>query len=264
MEQKDQVLWLKCSHCKEFIYKRIFEENLKVCPICGFHYRLTARERIELTFDGGMSEFKALFEDAVSKDFLNFQAGEPYKESLEKNRQKTGLTEAVITGIGKVNGYEVAAVVFDFNFMGGSMGFGVGEKIVRLFEFASEKNLPVFAFLASGGARMQEGMVSLYQMPRTVAALEVYKKKTNKPFVSIFLNPTTGGVLASFAYLADYIAAEPNALIGFAGPRVIEKTIRKKLPSGFQRSEFLLEKGLIDRIVKRSEMRDFITWWCRS
>lgn len=259
---KEEILWLKCSNCKEFIFKRIFEENLKVCPICGFHYRIGAYERIEITFDGGKKGFQSLFEDIGSKDVLTFTTKEPYSLTLEKNKEKAGVTEAVIVGTGKVKGYEIAAIIFDFNFMGGSMGYGVGERIVRIFEYASQKNLPVFAFIASGGARMQEGMVSLYQMPRTIIAVERFKKETQQPYVSIFLNPTTGGVLASFAYLADYIAAEPNALIGFAGPRVIEKTIGRKLPEGFQRSEFLLEKGLIDKIVRRNEIRDFVSRWC--
>ncbi|MCX7831961.1 MAG: acetyl-CoA carboxylase carboxyl transferase subunit beta [Actinobacteria bacterium] len=261
---KEDILWLKCSNCKEFIFKRIFEENLKVCPICGFHYRIGAYERIEMTFDDGIRGFKSLFEDIVSKDILGFTTSEPYSLTLEKNREKSGVKEAVIVGTGKVKGYEIAAIIFDFNFMGGSMGFGVGERIIRIFNYASQKKLPVFAFIASGGARMQEGMVSLYQMPRTIIAVEKFKEETRLPYVSIFLNPTTGGVLASFAYLADYIAAEPNALIGFAGPRVIEKTIGRKLPERFQRSEFLLEKGLIDKIVRRNEIRDFVSWWCRS
>jgi acetyl-CoA carboxylase carboxyl transferase subunit beta len=258
-----EVFWLKCSNCKELIYKRIFVENLHVCPLCGFHYRIGASERIKITFDDEGREFKPLFEDIVSRDILGFSEPEPYQEVLEKNRRKTGLTEAVVVGTGKVKGYEIAAIIFDFSFMGGSMGFGVGERIVRIFELSAEKNLPVFAFTASGGARMQEGLISLYQMPRTILAATYYKKKSNKPFISVFLNPTTGGVLASFASRADYIAAEPNALIGFAGPRVIEKTIGRKLPEGFQRSEFLLKKGLIDKIVKRDEIRDFIAKWCR-
>lgn len=262
-QNQDKALWLRCSHCKEFIYRRIFEENLKVCPICGFHYRISARERIEITFDGGIQGFKPLFEEVASMDFLNFCADETYSETIEKNRQKTGLKEAVVVGTGKVLGNEIAAIVFDFNFMGGSMGYGVGERIVRIFNYAAEKSLPVFGFISSGGARMQEGMISLYQMPRTIIALENFRKRAKKPFVSIFLNPTTGGVLASFSYLADYIAAEPNALIGFAGPRVIEKTIGRRLPEGFQRSEFLLKKGLIDCIVRRAEIKKFIDRWCK-
>lgn len=263
-ENSGQNLWLRCSNCKEFIFRRIFEENLKVCPICGFHYRISALERIEITFDGGVSGFERLFEDVVSEDFLGFSSDEPYSETLKKSRAKTGLSESVLVGTGKVLGNRIAAIVFDFNFIGGSMGYGAGQRIVKIFEYAALNDLPVFAFISSGGARMQEGMISLYQMPRTVIAVQKFKEKSNKPFVSIFLNPTTGGVLASFAYLADYIAAEPNALIGFAGPRVIEKTIGKKLPDNFQRSEFLYEKGLIDVIVKRSEMRKFISRWCGS
>jgi len=259
---KEEILWLKCSSCKELIYKRIFIENLYVCPLCGFHYRIGAQERIKITFDNEGRKFKPLYEDVVSRDVLGFSEPEPYSKVLEENRLKTGLSEAVVVGAGRVKGKEIAAIIFDFNFMGGSMGFGVGERIVRIFEYAAEKNIPVFAFTASGGARMQEGLVSLYQMPRTILAAAYFRKKSNKPFISIFLNPTTGGVLASFAYRADYVAAEPNALIGFAGPRVIEKTIGRKLPEGFQRSEFLLKKGLIDRIVRRDEIRDFIVRWC--
>lgn len=259
---KQEVFWLRCSNCKELIYKRIFVENLYVCPLCGFHYRISAHERIKITFDGEGQEFKPLFEEVVSGDVLGFSEPEPYSKVLDENRSKTGLSEAVVVGTGKVKGNEVAAIIFDFNFMGGSMGFGVGERIVKIFEYAAEKNIPVFAFTASGGARMQEGLISLYQMPRTILAAAYFRKKSNRPFVSIFLNPTTGGVLASFAYRADYVAAEPNALIGFAGPRVIEKTIGRKLPEGFQRSEFLLKKGLIDKIVRRDEIRDFIARWC--
>jgi acetyl-CoA carboxylase carboxyl transferase subunit beta len=261
----EKPLWLRCSSCKEFIYRRIFEKNLKVCPVCGFHYRISSVERIEIVFDGGRSGFREMFSDITSDDVLGFNAGEiSYEVQLHENRRKTGLNEAVITGTGFVEGVEIAAAVFDFDFMGGSMGSGVGEKIVKLFEHASEKNLPVVVFPASGGARMQEGLFSLYQMVRTVIAVEEYKRKCSKPFICIMLNPTTGGVLASFVSLADVLFAEPNALIGFAGPRVIEKTIGRKLPAGFQRSEFLLEKGLIDGIVKRSGIREFIRSWCKS
>lgn len=260
--ENEKPLWLRCSNCREFIYRRIFEDNLKVCPICNFHYRIDLDERLEITFDGGKKGFREMYAELEGSDILGFNADEPYSETLARNRAKTGRKEAVVVGTGLISGVEVAAIIFDFNFMGGSMGFVVGEKVVRLFDYASQNNLPVVAFVASGGARMQEGMISLYQMARTVIAAEKFKRSSQRPFISFFLNPTTGGVLASFVSIADKIAAEPNALIGFAGPRVIEKTIGKKLPQGFQRAEFLKEKGLIDTVIPRSKIRESIARWC--
>lgn len=255
----NKSLWLRCSSCKEFIYRKIFEANLHVCPVCGFHYRIPARSRIDMVFDS----FEEKWAELVSSDVLGFEAGEKYADVLVKNREKTGLSEACITGIGTIENHRFAACVFEFNFMGGSMGKIVGEKIVRLFELAADKNLPVVVFTASGGARMQEGMLSLIQMARTVIAVEEYKKRSTRPYICIMLNPTTGGVLASFAALADITVAEPNALIGFTGPRVIEKTVKKKLPPGFQRSEYLYEHGFLDAVIERSKIREKLLQWCR-
>ena len=242
--------WIKCDNCKEILYKEDVRANYSVCPNCGKHFRLSSRRRIAQIIDEGT--FEELNADLHTTDPIKFEG---YLQKIKSLEEKTKIKEAVRTGIGKINGISVAIGVMDANFMMGSMGEVVGEKITRLIETAIEKHLPVILFCASGGARMQEGMVSLMQMAKTSAALS----KLNKAgllYISIFTDPTTGGVTASFASLGDVILAEPGALIGFAGPRVIEQTINQKLPEGFQRAEFLLEHGFVDRIVERKDMKN--------
>ena len=242
--------WIKCDNCKEILYKEDVRANYSVCPNCGKHFRLSSRRRIAQIIDEGT--FEELNKDLHTTDPIKFEG---YLQKVKSLEEKTKIKEAVRTGIGKINGINVAIGVMDANFMMGSMGEVVGEKITRLIETAIEKHLPVILFCASGGARMQEGMVSLMQMAKTSAALS----KLNKAgllYISVFTDPTTGGVTASFASLGDVILAEPNALIGFAGPRVIEQTINQKLPEGFQRAEFLLEHGFVDRIVERKDMKN--------
>ena len=242
--------WIKCDNCKEILYKEDVRANFSVCPNCGKHFRLSSRRRIAQIIDEGT--FEELNADLHTTDPIKFEG---YLQKIKSLEEKTKIKEAVKTGIGKINGINVAIGVMDANFMMGSMGEVVGEKITRLIETAIEKHLPVILFCASGGARMQEGMVSLMQMAKTSAALS----KLNKAgllYVSVLTDPTTGGVTASFASLGDVILAEPGALIGFAGPRVIEQTINQKLPEGFQRAEFLLEHGFVDRIVERKDMKN--------
>ena len=242
--------WIKCDNCKEILYKEDVRANYSVCPNCGKHFRLSSRRRIAQIIDEGT--FEELNADLHTTDPIKFEG---YLQKVKSLEEKTKIKEAVRTGIGKINGINVAIGVMDANFMMGSMGEVVGEKITRLIETAIEKHLPVILFCASGGARMQEGMVSLMQMAKTSAALS----KLNKAgllYISVFTDPTTGGVTASFASLGDVILAEPDALIGFAGPRVIEQTINQKLPEGFQRAEFLLEHGFVDRIVERKDMKN--------
>ena len=243
-------LWEKCDECGEIIYKQDIKNNLNVCPKCGNYFRLTSFERIELLIDEG-----TFIEDDImlnSKDFLNFPG---YEEKLENARENSRMVDGIISGTGKINGIEVVIAAMDFNFMGGSMGSVVGEKITRAIERGLEKNIPVIVVSTSGGARMHEGILSLMQMAKTSAALDKLRNK-GLPFVSIPVNPTTGGVTASFAMLGDVILTEPKVLIGFAGPRVIEQTIRQKLPEGFQMSEFLLEHGMVDIIAKREDLKD--------
>lgn len=242
--------WIKCDNCKEILYKEDVRANYSVCPNCGKHFRLSSRRRISQIIDEGT--FEELNKDLHTTDPIKFEG---YLQKVKSLEEKTKIKEAVRTGIGKINGINVAIGVMDANFMMGSMGEVVGEKITRLIETAIEKHLPVILFCASGGARMQEGMVSLMQMAKTSAALS----KLNKAgllYINVFTDPTTGGVTASFASLGDIILAEPGALIGFAGPRVIEQTINQKLPEGFQRAEFLLEHGFVDRIVERKDMKN--------
>ncbi len=242
--------WVKCDNCKEIIYKEDLHKNLSVCPNCGKHFRLSARRRIsEIIDEGTFVETNIGIRD---NDPLNFEG---YHKKLEQLREKTKIEEAVKTGIGKINGMDTVIAVMDGNFMMGSMGSVVGEKITRSIELAVEKELPIIIFCVSGGARMQEGIVSLMQMAKTSSALNKLNEK-GLLYISVLTDPTTGGVTASFASLGDIILAEPNALIGFAGPRVIEQTMNQKLPAGFQRSEFLLEHGFIDKIVERKDMKE--------
>lgn len=245
-------LWLKCDGCAEILYRAKVAENQSVCPKCGFHFRIRAGEYAELLLDRGLE--KALDASLKSLDPLNFVDSKPYPARLEAAMRKTGHAEAVVTGEGHIDGIAVAFGVMDFEFVGGSMGSVVGEKIARLAERARERRRPLMIVSASGGARMMEGVLSLMQMAKTSAAIGRLQRD-RVPYVSILTNPTTGGVTASFAMLGDVILAEPGALIGFAGPRVIEQTIKQELPKGFQRSEFLLEHGMLDMIVPRPQMK---------
>lgn len=242
--------WVKCDNCKEILYKEDVKENYSVCPNCGKHFRISARRRIKQIIDEGT--FEELDEDIQTSDMLNFDG---YKEKIKVLQDKTKIKEAIKTGIGEINGEKVAIGVMDSNFFMGSMGSVVGEKICRLVEKAIQEKLPLILFCVSGGARMQEGMISLMQMAKTSAAIAKLDE-VGLLYISVLTDPTTGGVTASFASLGDIILAEPGALIGFAGPRVIEQTIRQKLPEGFQSAEFLLEHGFIDKIVKRQEMKE--------
>ncbi|MDR2426253.1 MAG: acetyl-CoA carboxylase, carboxyltransferase subunit beta [Endomicrobium sp.] len=241
-------IWTKCKKCEQIFLQKDYEENLMVCPKCGYYARLNARKRIEFTVDKGT--FVESDKDMKPVDFLNFPG---YAEKIKKSFSN----EAVLTGKAKIGGYIVMIAVMDFEFMGGSMGSVVGEKIVRAVESAIEKKCPVIVFSASGGARMQEGILSLMQMGKTSAAL-ARLSDNGLPFISVLTDPTTGGVAASFAMLGDINIAEPKALIGFAGPRVIEQTIRQQLPEGFQLSEFLEKHGMVDIVVERKYLRDTI------
>jgi len=246
-------LWERCKGCEQLIYKKRLKENFYVCPKCGYYFIINADRRIKLLLDS----FKPIAENILSSDPLNFSDIKPYRIRIKEAIKKTSLTEAVKVGIGKIRDVKVGFGVVDFSFMGGSMGSVVGERIVILIEKAIRESLPVIIVSASGGARMQEGILSLMQMAKTSAAIK--KLKDSKlPYISILTHPTTGGVSASFAFLGDIIISEPKALIGFAGPRVIEQTIKQKLPEGFQRAEFLLEKGMIDMIVERKDLKDTI------
>lgn len=247
-------LWVKCPDCGEMLYKKKLEENMKVCTKCSYHFTLTAHERIAQFIDTGT--FEEMHSELTSADPLVFQGPKSYKEKLKSDQENTGMKEAAISGIGKINNRKVAFGVTDSRFIMGSMGSVVGEKITRMAEYACDNNVPfVMVSGSGGGARMYEGMYSLMQMAKTSAALARLSEKGGL-FISILTNPTMAGILASFASLGDLIIAEPRALIGFTGPRVIEQTIRKKLPHGFQQSEFLLEHGLIDMIVHRKVLKD--------
>ncbi len=242
-------IWAKCPRCGNLVYRKELDRNLKVCPKCGYHHRLSADERLAMTLDG---DSFAEFDPALtSADPISF-AGYPQK--LEEARQRTGRAEAVIWGEGAIDGWRAVVAALDFHFMGGSMGSVVGEKITRAAEHAHAQAEPLIIFSASGGARMQEGALSLMQLARTSAAVGRLGD-AGLPYVSVMCDPTTGGVTASFAFLGDIILAEPGALIGFAGRRVIEQTIRRKLPEDFQTAEFCLQKGLIDMVVPRNELR---------
>ena len=251
--QMPEGLWTKCKNCEEIIYSKEIERNLNVCPKCDYHFRISARERISLVIDEGT--FVETDPDMTSVDFLKFKDSKKYSDRIKAALKKSGGGDAVVTGSGLMNGQEVIVAVFDFGFLGGSMGSVVGEKITRAIELGLEKKAPVLVFSSSGGARMQESIMSLMQMAKSSAALAKLKQ-AGIPFISVLTDPTTGGVTASFAMLGDLNIAEPKALIGFAGPRVIEQTIRQKLPEGFQRSEYLLEHGMVDMIVTRKEMKD--------
>ncbi len=250
--QVPEGVWTKCKNCQEIVYAKEVKRNLDVCPKCDYHFRIGARERIDLIIDAGT--FVEMDATLRSVDFLDFKDSKRYKDRIKAAVKKAGDGDAVICGEGHLDGLPVVVAVFDFSFMGGSMGSVVGEKITRAIEKGLETDAPVLIFSSSGGARMQESIMSLMQMAKTSAALAKLKA-AGIPFISVLTDPTTGGVTASFAMLGDLNIAEPRALIGFAGPRVIEQTIRQTLPDGFQRSEYLLEHGMIDMIVPRKEMK---------
>ncbi len=251
---KTEGLWLKCEGCRQIIWKKALEENLNVCPRCSHHFRIDAQTRLKSLFDGAYEAFDA---GLASNDPLAFVDSKPYGERLEGMRRATTLCDAVISAGGTLNGRAVHICALELKFIGGSMGAVVGEKITRAIERSIGQRKPIIIVSASGGARMQEGAISLVQMAKISAALMALDE-ASVPFISVLTDPTTGGVTASFAMLGDLNIAEPEALIGFAGPRVIEQTIRQKLPEGFQRSEFLLKNGMLDAVVKRPEMKSYI------
>ncbi len=252
-------IWAKCDSCDAIIYRAELERNQDVCTKCNHHMRQSARKRLDQFLDTeGRTEIAAGLE---AEDILKFKDDKKYRDRLNSAQKNTGEKDALVVMKGSVNGLEIVASAFDFNFMGGSMGSVVGEKFIRAVNASLDSNIPVVCFTASGGARMQEALISLFQMAKTSAALTRLSKR-GLPFISVLTDPTMGGVSASFAMLGDVHIAEPNALIGFAGPRVIEQTVREQLPEGFQRSEFLLEHGAIDMIVDRRHLRQKISSLC--
>jgi acetyl-CoA carboxylase carboxyl transferase subunit beta len=247
-------LWVKCPDCAQAIYNKDLATNLNVCPKCAHHFRIGAAERLRTLFDGEWTEYD---KDLMSTDPLSFTDTKPYKSRLKASMAATGLKDAVITASGAIDGIPTIVASMEYEFIGGSMGVVVGEKITRAIERAVDGNMPLVIVCCSGGARMMEGALSLMQMAKICGAL-ARLDQARLPYVAVLTDPTTGGVTASFAMLGDLNIAEPKALIGFAGPRVIEQTIRQKLPEGFQRSEFLLEKGMIDLVIDRREMKTVI------
>ncbi|MGM0607649.1 MAG: acetyl-CoA carboxylase, carboxyltransferase subunit beta [Candidatus Muiribacteriota bacterium] len=246
-------LWIKCKKCGQGIFRSYYNSNLHVCPKCDFHGYIPPEERIKSLADGG--KYKELYKDISSRDFLKFNIkGKKYSEAIKKNIEKTSRNSAFVACEAKINRKDVNLAVMDFRFFGGSMGSAVGEKFYLLCMDSVEKNKPIIVVSASGGARMQEGIISLMQMAKTSAALSLLEDK-NIPYISVLTHPTTGGVSASFSMLGDVIIAEKGALIGFAGPRVIEQTIKQKLPDNFQRAEFLKECGMVDMVIHRKEIR---------
>jgi acetyl-CoA carboxylase carboxyl transferase subunit beta len=248
-------LWVKCEACREMVYKKEVIRNANVCPKCNYHFRIDARERLRMLLDD--SRFEEFDNDISPQDALGFKDTKRYVSRIADYQKRTGLKDAFISCTGSINGRQVVVGVMEYGFMGGSMGSVVGEKVTRCAELALQERVPLIIVSCSGGARMQEGALSLMQMAKISAAL-ARLDDAGLPFVSILTDPTTGGVTASFAMLGDLNMAEPRALIGFAGPRVIEQTIRQKLPAGFQRSEFLIEHGMLDIIVERSRMREVL------
>jgi acetyl-CoA carboxylase carboxyl transferase subunit beta len=262
--QKDMPdgLWTKCPKCNEIIFKNQLEEELFTCFNCGHHFRVGTKEYIDIIFDEGT--FKETNTEVKSKDPLEFVDSKSYETRIEIMDKKTGMNDALTTGVGAIHGKKVSFGSMNFNYIGGSMGSVVGEKFYRAARYAIDKKMPLIVLSATGGARMQEGALSLMQMAKSSSVLGELAEH-GLPYISLLTDPTTGGVSASYGMLGDVIIAEPGALIGFAGPRVIEQTINKKLPPGFQRSEFLLEKGFLDMIVKRNELKDtlfnLINWF---
>jgi len=255
-KEMPENLWIKCPETGEMVFHKDLEANLGVIPNSGHHMRITSKERLSNFFDGG--KYKAIKGPAVTLDPLKFRDQRKYTDRLRDAKAKTDMDDAVLAGQGMVSDVELVAVVQDFNFMGGSLGMAAGDAIITAMESAVEEKLPLVLFAASGGARMQEGILSLMQLPRTTVAVERLKE-AGLPYIVVMTNPTTGGVTASYAMLGDVHIAEPGALIGFAGPRVIEQTIREKLPEGFQRSEYLLEHGMVDMVVPRHELKSTIS-----
>ena len=248
-------LWIKCDSCGEVIYSKKMEQLLWVCPNCSFHFRISSRKYIDLLLDGGrLEEFDS---NLTSKDPLKFKDSKKYPDRIKAAQQKTGRAEGVIAGIGEVGGIEVSFAIMNFAFIGGSMGSVVGEMIARAIDRALEREIPLIVISSSGGARMQEGILSLMQMAKTSGLLQRLHDK-GIPYISILTNPTTAGVMASYASLGDVIIAEPKALLGFAGPRVIQQTIKQELPEGFQSSEFFKDKGFLDKIVHRKDLRETV------
>jgi acetyl-CoA carboxylase carboxyl transferase subunit beta len=250
--EKEESLWIKCSSCQELLYRKEVERNLHVCLKCFYHFPISVENRIALTFD--KNTFTELFNKITPVDFLKFKDTKPYKTRLTETQESTKKIDAMICGKGKINGIDALAAIFDFSFMGGSLGSVVGEKITRTLEEGVNQKLPVIVFCSSGGARMQEGIMSLMQMSKVSGA--IYRLKSmGIPYIVILTDPTLGGVTASMGMLGDIIIAEPKAMIGFAGPRVIKDTIKEELPQGFQRAEFLLEHGMLDMILPRKELK---------
>jgi acetyl-CoA carboxylase carboxyl transferase subunit beta len=244
-------LWLKCGSCARTIFKKEMEGRFRVCPDCGFHFTIGWERRVAITADEG--SWEAFNEDLAPVDRLAFNADAPYEDKIARAQKKTGLKDAFVSGVARVGGQSCILGILDFSYMGGSMGIVVGEKVSLAAERAAEDGIPLVIFTSSGGARMHEGAFSLMQMAKTSAALSDYRNSGGF-YVSVMSNPTTGGVTASFASIADVLIAEPGALIGFAGPRVIQETIKQELPKGFQRAEFLLEKGQVDAVVTREDL----------
>lgn len=248
-------LWVKCDNCKEIIYKKEIDKNLRICPKCNYHFRISARERLKLLVDD--DSFSEMDTGLSSVDPLGFKDKIPYRERIEEKKKATGLDEAAISGEATLEGHPVIMLIMDFSFMGGSMGSVVGEKVMRAAETAIDTKKPLITVASSGGARMQEGIFSLMQMARVSAAIGKLKESGGL-YISVLADPTFGGVTASFSMLGDVILAEPKSLIGFAGQRVIEQTIKQQLPEAFQRAEFLLEHGLIDKVVDRKDLKKTI------
>jgi acetyl-CoA carboxylase carboxyl transferase subunit beta len=252
LSSRMEGLWVKCDACDEILLREELLKNQNVCASCAHHMPWNGRLRLDALCDEG--SFEEFDTELEPMDPLGFVDSKKYKDRIKAARKGLGEKDAFVSGIGEIDGRKVSIGIFLFEYMGGSMGSVVGEKVTRVFERATELGLPALVFSASGGARMQEGIFSLMQMAKTCAALSRFRR-TRQPYISVLLHPTTGGVAASFSWLGDVILAEPKALIGFAGPRVIEQTIRQKLPEGFQRSEFLLDKGMLDAIVPRKDLR---------
>jgi acetyl-CoA carboxylase carboxyl transferase subunit beta len=252
---RTEGLWVKCENCHKIIWKKDLDANLNVCPNCDKHFRIDARTRLSLLYDNG--EYEAFDTNLVSTDPLQFTDIKSYSSRLKKYRKETGLNDAIVNAVGKIEGRDVITSAMEYSFIGGSMGSVVGEVITRAIERATDERKPLIIVSASGGARMMEGTVSLMQLAKISAAL-ARMDDAKVPYISVLTDPTTGGTTASFAMLGDLNIAEPGALIGFAGPRVIEQTIRQKLPEGFQRSEFLLEHGMLDAVVHRRDMKAYI------
>jgi acetyl-CoA carboxylase carboxyl transferase subunit beta len=253
-EVRTEGLWTKCPQCGKPIFNADLEANLQICPYCSYHFKIGARERIEMLLDPG---YEIVDGDLRSTDPLEFTDLKPYKVRLHQAQKKTGLNDAIVNAVGKINGLDVVISAMEYSFIGGSMGAVVGETIARAVDRALETHTPLIIISASGGARMMEGIASLMQLAKVSAGL-ARLDEAHIPYISLMTDPTTGGVTASFAMLGDLNIAEPGALIGFAGPRVIEQTIRQKLPEGFQRSEFLLEHGFLDAIVSRKELKPYL------